>query len=76
MRVTSPESQERFITTLAEYVYAVIDEAFDRANRHVRCVEDFSRLTRLTAGWCPAFLGAEAIPMTPWRIPRCSSVSP
>jgi hypothetical protein len=32
MKVPSPEAQRRFITKLAEYVYAGIDEASDHAN--------------------------------------------
>ena len=60
MKVTSLEAQRRFITTFAEYVYAVIDEASDRANGRVRGVEDYLKLTRLTAGGYPSFLAAEA----------------
>jgi hypothetical protein len=60
MKVTSPEAQRRFVTTFAEYVYAVIDEASDRANGRVRGVEDYLKLTRLTAGGYPSFLAAEA----------------
>ena len=60
MKVTSLEAQERFITTFAEYVYAVIDEASDRAKGRVRGVEDYLKLTRLTAGGYPSFLAAEA----------------
>ena len=60
MEVTGPEAQRRFITTFAEYVYAVIDEAFDRANGRVRSVEDYMKLTRLTAGGYPSLLVAEA----------------
>ena len=60
MKVTSPEAHMRFITTFAEYVYAVIDEASDRANGRVQGVEDYLELTRLTAGGYPSFLAAEA----------------
>jgi hypothetical protein len=60
MNVTSLEAQKRFITTFGEYVYAVIDEASDRANGHVRGVEEYLKLTRLTAGGYPSFLAAEA----------------
>jgi len=60
MKVTSKEAQRRFITTFAEYVYAVIDEASDRAKGRVRGVEDYLKLTRLTAGGYPSFLAAEA----------------
>ncbi|KAI9449082.1 isoprenoid synthase domain-containing protein [Lactarius psammicola] len=56
MKVSSPEAQKRFITTFAEYVYAVIDEASDRAKGRVRGVEDYLKLTRLTAGGYPSFL--------------------
>jgi hypothetical protein len=60
MKITSLEAQRRFITTFAEYVYAVIDEASDRANERVRGVEDYLKLPRLTAGGYPSFLAAEA----------------
>ena len=60
MKVSSPEAQKRFITTFAEYVYAVIDEASDRAKGRVRGVEDYLKLTRLTAGGYPAIFPAEA----------------
>ena len=60
IEVTSQEAQRRFITTFAEYVYAVIDEASDRANGRVRDVEEYLKLTRLTAGGYPSFLAAEA----------------
>jgi hypothetical protein len=60
MKVTSPEAQRRFITTFAECLYAVIDESSDRANGRVRGVEDYLKLTRVTAGGYPSFLAAEA----------------
>ena len=60
MKVTSPEAQERFITTFAEYAYAVIDEASDCTNGRVRGVEGYLKPPRLTAGGYPSFLAAEA----------------
>ena len=60
MKVRGPEAQERFITTFEEYVFAVIDEASDRANGRVRGVEDYLKFMRLTAGGYPSFLAAEA----------------
>jgi len=50
IKVSSPAAQERFIASFSEYVYAVIDEASDRAKGHIRSVEDYLELTRLTAG--------------------------
>jgi hypothetical protein len=44
----------------SEYVYAVIDEASDRAKGHIRGVEDYLRLTRLTAGGYPSLVAVEA----------------
>jgi hypothetical protein len=38
----------------------VIDEASDRAKGRVRGVEDYLRLTRLTAGGFPSFVAVEA----------------
>ncbi|KAI0306220.1 terpenoid synthase [Multifurca ochricompacta] len=60
IKVSSPAAQRRFIKTFAEYVYAVIDEASDRAKGHVRGIEDYLGLTRLTAGGYPSFLAVEA----------------
>ncbi|KAF8268461.1 terpenoid synthase [Lactarius quietus] len=60
IEITNPESQRRFITTFADYVYAVIDEASDRAKGRVRGVEDYLKLTRLTTAGYPSFFPAEA----------------
>ena len=60
IKVSSPVAQKRFITSFAEYVYAVIDEASDRTKGHVRGIEDYLKLTRLTAGGYPSFLAVEA----------------
>ena len=45
MRASSPSAQERFVVSFAEYAYAVIDEASDRANGTVRKLTDYLRLT-------------------------------
>jgi hypothetical protein len=60
IKVSSPASQTRFIASFSEYVFAVIDEASDRAKGHVRGTEDYLKLTRLTAGGYPAFVAVEA----------------
>jgi Delta6-protoilludene synthase len=60
IEVSSSAAQQRFIKAFSEYVYAVIDEASDRAKGHVRGIEDYLKLTRLTAGGYPAFLPVEA----------------
>ncbi|KAI9438409.1 isoprenoid synthase domain-containing protein [Russula earlei] len=60
IKVSSLPAQERFIASFSEYVYAVIEEASDRANGRVRGIDDYLKLTRLTAGGYPAFLAAEA----------------
>jgi hypothetical protein len=41
-------------------VYAVIDEASDRAKGRIRSTEDYLKLTRLTAGGYPSFVAVEA----------------
>ena len=38
----------------------MIDEASDRARGHIRGIEDYLKLTRLTAGGYPSFLAVEA----------------
>jgi hypothetical protein len=60
IKVSCPAAQTRFIASFSEYVYAVIDEASDRAKGHIRGVEDYLKLTRLTAGGYPAFVAVEA----------------
>ena len=60
IKISSPAAQARFITTFSEYVFAVIDEASDRAKGHIRGTEDYLKLTRLTAGGYPAFVAVEA----------------
>ena len=60
IKVSSPAAQERFIASFSEYVYAVIDEASDRAKGHIRSIEDYLKLTRLTAGGYPSFVAVEA----------------
>jgi len=60
LKVSSLPAQERFIATFSEYVYAVIDEASDRSKGRVRGIEEYLKLTRLTAGGYPAFVAVEA----------------
>ena len=60
LKVSSPAAQTRFISSFSEYVYAVIDEASDRAEGNIRRIEDYLKLTRLTAGGYPAFVAVEA----------------
>jgi Delta6-protoilludene synthase len=60
IKVSSPAAQTRFITSFSEYVYAVIDEASDRAKEPIRGTEDYLRRPRLAAGGYPAFVAVEA----------------
>ena len=60
VKVLSPVSQTRFISSFSEYVYSVIDEASDRAEGHVRSIEDYMKLVQLTSGVYPSFAAAEA----------------
>ena len=59
MRLSCATAQERFITSFSEYVYAVIEEASDRARGRIRGVKDYLRLTRQTAGPYPCFFPIE-----------------
>jgi Delta6-protoilludene synthase len=59
MQTSCATAQERFITSFVEYVYAVIDEASDRARGSIRGIKDYLRLTRLTAGPYPCFFPIE-----------------
>ncbi|KAI9462678.1 terpenoid synthase [Russula earlei] len=60
IKVCNASAQERFIASFSEYVYAVIDEASDRAGGHVRSIEDYLKLRRLTVGGYPSFMPVEA----------------
>ena len=59
MQNSCSTARERFITSFSEYVYAVIEEASDRARGNIRGVKDYLRLTRLTAGPYPCFFPIE-----------------
>ena len=59
MQTSCATAQERFITLFSEYVYAVIQEASDRASGSVRGIKDYLRLMRLTAGPYPCFFPIE-----------------
>ena len=59
MQTSCATAQERFITSFSEYVYAVIEEASDRASGSIRGIRDYLRLTRLTAGPYPCFFPIE-----------------
>ena len=59
MQTSCPTAQERFVTSFSEYVYAVIEEASDRARGSIRGIKDYLRLTRLTAGPYPCFFPIE-----------------
>jgi hypothetical protein len=49
-KVASEPAQRRFIRGFTHYVYAMIDEAFDRASGHIRGIADYFQLRRLTVG--------------------------
>ena len=59
MKSSCATAQERFTTSFIEYAYAVIEEASDRARGTVRGIQDYLRLTRLTAGPYPCFFPLE-----------------
>jgi len=59
MQTSCAAAQGRFITSFSEYVYAVIEEASDRATGSIRGIRDYLRLTRLTAGPYPCFFPME-----------------
>ena len=59
MQKSCTTAQERFIISFSDYAYAVIEEASDRARGSIRGIEDYLRLTRLTAGPYPCFFPIE-----------------
>ena len=59
MQTSGVTSQEQFITSFAKYAYAVIEEASDRERGTIRGIQDYLRLTRLTAGPYPCFFPME-----------------
>ena len=64
IKVSSPVAQTCFISSFSEYVYAVIDEASDRAKGPVQGIDDYlklmPRVTRLAASGYPSFVAIEA----------------
>lgn len=53
---TSPPSwHQRFITTFESCMAAVVLEATDRANKHIRSIPDYFRIRRETIGTVPSF---------------------
>ncbi|KAH9973606.1 isoprenoid synthase domain-containing protein [Lactifluus volemus] len=60
IKVLSYSAQKWFIKTFAEYVYAVADEAADRAKGNIRGIEDYLKLRRLTIAGYPAYPVIEA----------------
>lgn len=57
--VASEAVQRRFLKSFSAYVYAVIDEASDRSGGHIRGIEDYLELRRLTAGAYASFFSVE-----------------
>ena len=59
IKVASEAAQRRFLTSFEEYVYGVIEEASDRNRGHIRSIQDYLELRRLTAGPYPSFFSVE-----------------
>jgi len=57
--IISVSSQRRFIASFEEFVYAVIEEAADRAQGRTRGIADYLELRRLTIGGYPSYLCLE-----------------
>jgi Delta6-protoilludene synthase len=74
MQNSCDTAQERFIRSFSEYVYAVIEEASDRAKGSIRGIKDYLRLTRLTAGPYPCFFPMEMDLNIPDEVMACSSM--
>ncbi|THU84488.1 terpenoid synthase [Dendrothele bispora CBS 962.96] len=51
----TPTAQRRFVDTYQQYVDAVVQQAIDRANDHIRDVEGYFRVRRDTIGAKPSF---------------------
>jgi Delta6-protoilludene synthase len=54
--VASQESQKRFVNSFDEYLEAVVQQAMDRDESHIRCIESYFELRRNTIGAKPAFV--------------------
>ena len=59
MKSASKGAQRRFIRYFTNYVYGVTDEGFDRTNGHIRNLDDFMPLRRLTSDSRATFLSIE-----------------
>ncbi|KAL4256103.1 Terpene synthase [Pleurotus pulmonarius] len=53
--IATPTAQTRFISSFQEYLDAVVQQAEDRAKRHVRNVEEYFQIRRETVGAKPSF---------------------
>lgn len=55
IKTASPESQKRFLEYYAQYTQAVVQQAVDRHNKHVRNVDEYFFVRRDTIGAKPSF---------------------
>jgi hypothetical protein len=56
----SPSSQRRFLATFEEYLNAVVTQAKDRCDSHIRDIQSYLELRRNTIGAKPSFAIMEA----------------
>ena len=59
IQVASVSAWNRFIANYEEYLDSVIDESTDRAAGHIRSIQEYLELRRLTIGGYPSFLCLE-----------------
>jgi hypothetical protein len=57
--IASESAQRRFIASFGHFVYGIVDEVSDRTRGHVRGIEDYFKLRRLTAATYSAFFPME-----------------
>ena len=55
MKTASPGSQQRFLSSYAQYTQAVVQQAQDRYDKHVRTVDEYFSVRRDTIGAKPSF---------------------
>ncbi|VDC01312.1 unnamed protein product [Peniophora sp. CBMAI 1063] len=55
IKTASPGSQKRFLESYAQYTQAVVQQAEDRHNKHVRNVDEYFYVRRDTIGAKPSF---------------------
>jgi hypothetical protein len=56
IRIATPTSQRRFIQSFGLYLDAVVQQAQDRTENHIRSIDEYFKIRRHTIGAKPSFV--------------------